>query len=110
MNLKTNHKNSRGFTLVEIMVVVVILGILAATIIPQFIGTTKDAKVSAAKAHIAELESAIERFYVQMDRYPTSEEGLKVLVEAPANDDGKKWRGPYVKQLRPDRGAMRINT
>ena len=102
MNLKTNHKNSRGFTLVEIMVVVVILGILAATIIPQFIGTTKDAKISAAKAHIAELESAIERFYVQMDRYPTSEEGLKVLVEAPANDDGKKWRGPYVKQLRPD--------
>jgi len=102
MNLTRTHKNSRGFTLVEIMVVVVILGILAATIIPQFIGTTKDAKISAAKAHIAELESAIERFYVQMDRYPTSEEGLKVLVEAPANDDGKKWRGPYVKQLRAD--------
>jgi general secretion pathway protein G len=102
MNLKRTHKYSRGFTLVEIMVVVVILGILAATIIPQFIGTTKDAKISAAKAHIAELESAIERFYVQMDRYPTSEEGLKVLVDPPANDDSKKWRGPYVKQLRAD--------
>jgi general secretion pathway protein G len=102
MNLKTYRQSKRAFTLVEIMVVVVILGILAATIIPQFMGTTKDAKVSAAKAHIAELESAIERFYVQMDRYPTPDEGLKVLVDPPANDDSKKWRGPYIKQLRND--------
>ncbi|MEI6076373.1 MAG: type II secretion system major pseudopilin GspG [Verrucomicrobiota bacterium] len=102
MNMQINRKRNRGFTLVEIMVVVVILGILAATIIPQFIGTTKDAKVSAAKAHIAELESAIERYYVHMDRYPAAEEGLKILVEPPAGDDGKKWRGPYIKQLRDD--------
>lgn len=94
--------SSRAFTLVEIMVVVVILGILAATIIPQFIGTTKDAKISAAKADVTELESAIERFNVHMDRYPTTEEGLKVLVNAPTGDDAKNWRGPYVKQLRDD--------
>lgn len=85
----------------EIMVVVVILGILAATIIPQFIGTTQDARVGAAKAHVSELESALERFNVHMDRYPTTEEGLKVLMEAPSGDEGK-WRGPYIKQLRPD--------
>ena len=90
-----------AFTLIEIMVVVVILGILAATIIPQFIGTTHEAKVSAAKGHVAELESALERFYVHMDRYPTTDEGLKVLVEAPSGED-KKWRGPYVKQVRND--------
>src|SRR5437899_7345120 len=101
MRIELNQNRRRAFTLIEIMVVVVILGILAATIIPQFIGTTYDAKVSAAKAHIAELESALERFNVHMDRYPTADEGLKVLVEPPANDD-KKWRGPYVKQLRPD--------
>lgn len=94
------HRTS-GFTLIEIMVVVVILAVLAVTIIPQFVGTTADAKISAAKSHVAELESALERFYVHMDRYPTSDEGLKVLVEAPAGDD-KRWRGPYVKQLRPD--------
>lgn len=91
-----------AFTLVEIMVVVIILGILAATIIPQFVGSSQDAKVAAAKASIAELESALERFYVQMDRYPTPEEGLKVLVDPPANDEDKKWRGPYIKQLRDD--------
>jgi general secretion pathway protein G len=101
-NTPSPRNNSRGFTLIEIMVVVVILGILAATIIPQFIGTTHDAKVSAAKAHIAELESALERFYVHLDRYPTADEGLKVLADAPATDDGKKWRGPYIKQLRDD--------
>jgi general secretion pathway protein G len=90
-----------GFTLIEIMVVVVILGILAATIIPQFIGTTHDAKVSAAKSTIAELESALERYNIHMDRHPSNEEGLKVLVEPPAGED-KKWRGPYIKMLRND--------
>jgi general secretion pathway protein G len=101
MKIQLKKRASDAFTLVEIMVVVVILGILAATIIPQFIGTTKDAKISAAKAQIAELESALERFYVHMDRYPTAEEGLKALVEPPAGAE-QKWRGPYIKQLRTD--------
>jgi general secretion pathway protein G len=90
-----------GFTLTEIMVVVVVLGILAATILPQFIGVTHDAKVSAAKAHVAEIESALERYSIHMDRYPSSDEGLKALVEPPAGNDGK-WRGPYVNKLRND--------
>jgi len=101
MKTQSLQKSTEGFTLIEIMVVVVILGILAATIIPQFIGTTHDAKVSTAKANLAEIESALERLYIHLDRYPTMEEGLKVLVEAPVTDD-KKWRGPYVKVLRPD--------
>jgi general secretion pathway protein G len=94
-------KCSAGFTLLEIMVVVIIIGVLAATIIPQFMGTTHDAKVSAAKSDVAQLESALERFNIHMDRYPTMDEGLKVLVEAPTGED-KKWRGPYIKLLRPD--------
>ena len=87
--------------MIEIMIVVVILGILAATIIPQFMGTTTEAKVGAAKSNIAELESALERFNIHMDRHPTTEEGLKVLLQAPSGDESK-WRGPYIKILRPD--------
>src|ERR1700689_1183584 len=100
MKIKPNRKNT-AFTLIEIMAVVIILGILAATIIPQFVGTTHDAKVSAAKSSVAQLESALERFNVQMDRYPTTEEGLKALTEAPPGEE-QKGRGPYIKLLRPD--------
>lgn len=101
MKTKRLRRSSQAFSLIEIMVVVVILGILAATILPQFMGTTHDAKVGAAKSNIAELESALERYYINMDRHPTTEEGLQVLVEPPATED-KNWRGPYVKMLRPD--------
>jgi general secretion pathway protein G len=98
---KQTVQNRRGFTLIEIMVVVIVIGILAATIIPQFVGTTHDAKVGSAKAQVAQLESALERFNVHMDRYPTTEEGLKALVAAVAGEE-TKWRGPYIKLLRPD--------
>lgn len=90
-----------AFTLVELLIVCIILAVLAATIIPQFFGATKDAKVSAAKSDVSEIGSALERFYINMDRYPTSDEGLAVLTQPPS-DAGTKWRGPYVKQLRMD--------
>lgn len=101
MKMKTNQKKNEAFTLIEIMVVVVILGVLAATIIPQFRGTTTDAKIGTAKSNIAELESALERFYIHMDRHPSNDEGLDALVTAPSGSE-EKWRGPYVKLLRPD--------
>src|SRR5262245_14481429 len=88
------HTKSRGFTLIELMVVVIILGILAATIIPQFVGTTQDARVAKAKADIATLQSCLERFALRRDnRYPTTEEGLKVLVTPP---DGAL---PYINEM-----------
>ena len=101
MNIQSRQKRRGAFTLVEIMVVVVILGILAATIIPQFVSSKQDAMINAAKADIANLENAIERFYINMDRVPSAEEGLKVLAEPPSGED-KKWRGPYIKEVKPD--------
>ena len=94
-------RSQRGFTLVEILTVCVIVAILAATIIPEIVGSSKDAKISAAKSDISELGSALERFYINMDRYPTADEGLAVLTDPPT-DAGTKWRGPYIKKLRND--------
>lgn len=92
---------SAGWTLIEIMVVMLVIGILAAVIVQEFGTTAQDAKVSTAKANIAELDSAVTRFYLNMDRYPAPEEGLKVLVQAPAGEESK-WRGPYINLLRSD--------
>jgi general secretion pathway protein G len=99
--MKIQTKKNAAFTLVEIMVVVVIIGILAATILPYVMGTPGEAKVSAAKADVAAIDSALEQFYIHMDRFPTADEGLKALVDAPAGADAK-WTGPYIKQLRND--------
>ena len=102
MKMKKQRRRQSAFTLVEIMVVVIILGILAAAIIPQFIGTTDDAKVNTAKSDISTLENALERFNLKMDRYPTAEEGLKALVQAPPGEEEKWGSTPFIKDLRPD--------
>lgn len=83
------------------MVVVIVLGILAATIIPQFAGKAQEAKVGRAQSDIATLESALELLFLNLDRYPTTEEGLGILLTPPP-DAGRKWRGPYIKELRLD--------
>jgi general secretion pathway protein G len=101
MKTRLTRRGSRGFTLIEMMVVLVVIGILAAAIAPQFLHTAKDAKISAAKGNVTELENALHQFYVNMDRFPTSDEGLKALMEAPAGEESK-WRGPYIRQMRDD--------
>ena len=83
------------------MVVVIVLGILAATIIPQFAGKAQQAKESASRSDIATLESALELFFLDMDRYPTGDEGLDALI-IPPPDAGKKWRSAYIREMRPD--------
>lgn len=90
-----------GFTLIELMVVVIVLAILAATIIPRFKGTADDARRSAAEGNIATLKNALERFSVPMGRYPTTEEGLDALVKDPSQGEAN-WRGPYIDELIDD--------
>lgn len=91
----------RGFTLIELIVVIVILGILAALIIPKIIGRTSDAKVGAAKTDLATLSSALSQFRLDTGRYPTTEEGLNALV-TPPSDVADKVKGSYIAKLPKD--------
>lgn len=100
----------RGLTLIEIMVVVAILGLLAAMIVPNVIGQGEKAKVDIARANMANIASALKMYRLDNNDYPTTEEGLKALVERPPsaekgqyNPEGylhkvpeDPWGNPYV--------------
>ena len=76
--------NDRGFTLIEIMVVVIILALLAALVGPKIMGRTDDAKIADAKVQIRNIESALKLYKLDNGVYPTTEQGLHALVEKPA--------------------------
>ncbi|MEX2242948.1 MAG: type II secretion system major pseudopilin GspG [Fimbriimonadaceae bacterium] len=89
----------RGFTLIELLVVILILAILAALIVPRLIGRAGDAKISAAQSNLAAMGRLLETFRLDVGRYPTTEEGLQALREAPADAEG--WKGPYMTRPIP---------
>jgi len=95
---------SRGFTLIEIMVVVVIMGILAALIVPKLMGRTDDARIIAAKQDIATIMQALKLYKLDNQHYPTTEQGLQALVVKPTGGpaaDG--WKaGGYLDKLPRD--------
>lgn len=96
----SNHKR-RGFTLIELLVVILILAILAALIVPRVVNRTGDAKRAKAATDIATLTTSLNQFRLDCDRFPSTEEGLDSLRNAPA--DVQNWRGPYLqKALPPD--------
>jgi len=78
-----NLKESRGFTLIELMVVIVILGILAAVVAPKIIGRSDDAKITDAKVQIRNLETALKLYKLDSGSFPTTEQGLQALVTKP---------------------------
>ena len=93
----------RGFTLIEIMVVVIIIGLLAAVVVPQFFGHVDDARIAKAKQDIQAVETALTMFKLDNFRYPTSEQGLKALVEKPGDESIRNWRpGGYLKRVTQD--------
>jgi general secretion pathway protein G len=94
---------SRGFTLIEVMVVIVILGILAALVVPRVVGETDKAKVQAARTDIATLKQSLKRYYIDSSRYPTTEQGLQAIVTKPTvGQIPPNWGGPYIERLPKD--------
>jgi general secretion pathway protein G len=93
-------KNINGFTIIEIMVVIVILGLLISIVGPRLIGRTDDARVSTARMQIEGLSSALKMYKLDMGSYPTTEQGLEALVTPPATDNNtSKWRkGGYLEK------------
>lgn len=85
-----------GFTLVELLVVLVILVLLATLITPRVIGYLSQSRIKTAKVQIESLASVVELFAVDAGRYPTTSEGLEVLVKKPSGMDA--WRGPYFNK------------
>lgn len=90
---------SRGFTLLELLVVIVIIGLLAAYVGPKYFAQLGKSEVTITKAQIEAFEKALDTFRLDVGRYPTTEEGLGALVAQPAA--ATKWNGPYLKKNAP---------
>src|SRR5436853_4890520 len=93
--LRSRRRHQRGFTLVEILVVITIIGLIMALVGPRVINYLSESKSKAAKIQIESLGSALDLYYLDAGRYPTSAEGLRALVERVGST--QLWNGPYLK-------------
>jgi general secretion pathway protein G len=105
MNTYTNHySRSRGFTLIEVMVVIVILGVLAALVVPKVMSRPDEARITAARQDIGSIVQALKLYKLDNMRYPTTEQGLMALVKKPASAPvPPNWKGNgYLEKLPKD--------
>jgi len=96
MKLQTHKRRARGFSLIELLVVLVILGLLAGLVGPQVIKYLCGANTKTAKLQIEDFSTALDAFRLDMGRYPTSAEGLAALVAQPSG--AARWNGPYLRK------------
>ncbi len=99
-----DQKTQKGFTLIEIMVVIVIIGVLATLIIPRLMSRPDEARVIAARQDVATIVSALKLYRLDIGRYPTSEQGLKALIAKPSEEPiPTNWKmGGYLDRLPND--------
>lgn len=99
-----SRTRQQGFTLIEIMVVVVIMGILAALVVPKLMGRTDDARIIAAKQDVATLMQGLKLYRLDNQRYPTTEQGLQALITKPTSGPAANgWKaGGYLDRLPKD--------
>jgi general secretion pathway protein G len=103
MDSRTLRKAARGFTLIEIMVVVVIIGLLAAFILPNVFGNVIKAQVAKVKGDIQALETALTMYKLDNYKYPSTDLGLAALVQRPNDPTVRNWReGGYIKRVSKD--------
>ncbi|MBB5715451.1 general secretion pathway protein G [Sphingomonas aerophila] len=102
-NKRRRRRGEEGFTLVELMVVIVIVGLLATIVAINVIPAGDKGRVVKAKADIAQIEGGLEQFRLQFSRYPSTTEGLAALTTAPSGIDAAQYqRGGYIKKLPQD--------
>ena len=89
----------RGFTLLELLVVMVIIGLLAGYVGPRFFSQIGKSEVNTAKAQIDAFEKGLDQYRLDLGRYPSSEQGLQALMAAPAGES--RWQGPYLRKAVP---------
>ncbi|OON63787.1 type II secretion system protein GspG [Massilia sp. KIM] len=98
--MKQSHpsrRRVRGFTLLELLVVIVIIGLLAAYVGPKYFSQLGKSEVTVAKAQIEAFDKSLDTYRLDVGRYPSAEEGLGALMTAPPSA-GAKWNGPYLKK------------